>query len=1267
MMNHPQSNHSNLPNSLMSIDESSEMNSDNETQSYEDHLKAQRNLHRHSFHHSRPTSSSTFHTAVQGPAPPRQKQRMSLREQSTDSAYQKNLQSLASALGQRNSILSDATTTTSLWDTVLESVQADATKAQNDHHDDYNHHHHDDHHGDHHGGHGGKVPHYAPPMQRVFYGKPQVLPHVNWGDLFFDLFFVAAAYNLGSLLISSLNDTDWLRGTVYFVGIFGALFQTWYSDLAFSSRYTVLDQVHHLIWGLKFFSVAGAMVFITPISLMADAHSFETIGFIAAILFEALISMGLTIEVYFKAVGDRTPIENHSWRTIQNYHLPTVVMYTTALVLAILAYPKDEDESTYDTTADYYGNSENSTAATYGTRRELAAASDFSCSSGSRLLVVRMLGAAEVECPDDGRRFLAAAAATDDDCSCHTGALLEMRDLPLGIICFTYFFNISFSLMKSMFLASGDQTNIRDRFVPNNLDYVIHRYGEWIMLMIGESVLSLLIVETIESSDYFIIASLGVLNVMCVHTLIFESQPSTSSGHAIFRSFNGQLTFGLLVQVLSMGLIAFGVCFKIMLSTVLAEASSYGRRLAGSVSVSNEMTASLFSISLTVVLISLELMLVTHKGMTETFQRLWKNRDGGSKGINKKIHKPLLALTIAKGGLIIFVATLSQWENELTEISWIGLLVVFGMLASRVIAWGLVHKEDEIRELFSNGLNAMMPKKQKAGHPGPTSLNDIEEANDISMEIATNRDTWDNLDDCVVVCGKGGSIKYANKTALAEFGYTSENNMIGKNIDTVASNHHRENDRRKAFQDIGKLESHRESWDDSMDIVVVIDRKGVIQYANSMTFQEFGYDSEEELVGKDISELVGGGEAMNHGNYMKSMEGGKVPSKVIGHHRASSNKSGKKRLLYAKRKDGTEFPCMIGLKPIGPNYIAGFIKNLSDLSSIPNYNKEEFLTAASEGNVEEVKRLLAHSTSVLSINEGDYDKRTALHLAADYGHEEVIQLLCEAGADANVVDRWGNRPLDDAIRGRHSDCVHLLKKLGAQRGLKPTVSDLIAASAKGATDEVRIILEEGDADMNGCDYDGRTSLHLASCEGHAQVVEVLCEAGSNIDATDRWNRTPLDEAELRGNMACKEKLLHFGAKGKSRSTDSDTDSDSVGLPEVLEETADSIIVSNYDGVIQKLNRTALAAFGYKSDAELVGHNITLLMRDEYAGRKSFGGSPQTQRISHGSHKSGSTFPCIINERKDEHRQLIISYIKDVSDLTMRGSITISSINRQLAS
>ena len=45
-------------------------------------------------------------------------------------------------------------------------------------------------------GHGSRTPWYDPPIQRQRWDEDQILPHINWGDLFFDLFYVGAAFNL---------------------------------------------------------------------------------------------------------------------------------------------------------------------------------------------------------------------------------------------------------------------------------------------------------------------------------------------------------------------------------------------------------------------------------------------------------------------------------------------------------------------------------------------------------------------------------------------------------------------------------------------------------------------------------------------------------------------------------------------------------------------------------------------------------------------------------------------------------------------------------------------------------------------------------------------------------------------------------------------------------------------------------------------------------------------------------------------------------------
>ncbi|KAM4698662.1 glutaminase kidney isoform, mitochondrial isoform 1-T1 [Rhinophrynus dorsalis] len=97
---------------------------------------------------------------------------------------------------------------------------------------------------------------------------------------------------------------------------------------------------------------------------------------------------------------------------------------------------------------------------------------------------------------------------------------------------------------------------------------------------------------------------------------------------------------------------------------------------------------------------------------------------------------------------------------------------------------------------------------------------------------------------------------------------------------------------------------------------------------------------------------------------------------------------------------------------------------------------------------------------------------------------------------------------------------HFAKKLdprreGGDQRVKSVINLLFAAYTGDVSALRRFALSA--MDMEQRDYDSRTALHVASAEGHVEVVRFLLEACKvNPFPKDRWNNTPMDEA------------MHFG-------------------------------------------------------------------------------------------------------------------------------------------
>lgn len=80
-----------------------------------------------------------------------------------------------------------------------------------------------------------------------------------------------------------------------------------------------------------------------------------------------------------------------------------------------------------------------------------------------------------------------------------------------------------------------------------------------------------------------------------------------------------------------------------------------------------------------------------------------------------------------------------------------------------------------------------------------------------------------------------------------------------------------------------------------------------------------------------------------------------------------------------------------------------------------------------------------------------------------------------------------------------------------QTALYPSI--LCSITAKGDLEKLEVMRQFG-AYLSSCDYDLRTPLHIAACEGNVRVVEYLLRKGASVHMRDRDHSTPLMSAVL---------------------------------------------------------------------------------------------------------------------------------------------------------
>jgi ankyrin len=184
------------------------------------------------------------------------------------------------------------------------------------------------------------------------------------------------------------------------------------------------------------------------------------------------------------------------------------------------------------------------------------------------------------------------------------------------------------------------------------------------------------------------------------------------------------------------------------------------------------------------------------------------------------------------------------------------------------------------------------------------------------------------------------------------------------------------------------------------------------------------------------------------------------------------------------------------------------------------------LSTAARYGYEEIVCLLLSAGAVVAPR--DFDYASPLHWAVWNDQERMIGLLVDHGADVEATDAHNKTPLHWAARDGHIRALEVLLDRGAKvdgRGSRRTTALTIAAARDNGI--ARLLLKRN-ANIDARDRYDRTPLHIAAQYGVANNVRDLLENGADPTVTTKHGYTPVSLAVQHSNRTAVLALLGGG-------------------------------------------------------------------------------------------------------------------------------------------
>jgi ankyrin repeat protein len=150
-----------------------------------------------------------------------------------------------------------------------------------------------------------------------------------------------------------------------------------------------------------------------------------------------------------------------------------------------------------------------------------------------------------------------------------------------------------------------------------------------------------------------------------------------------------------------------------------------------------------------------------------------------------------------------------------------------------------------------------------------------------------------------------------------------------------------------------------------------------------------------------------------------------------------------------------------------------------------------------------------------SVNERDKDGQTPLHLASKMGHISVVNRLVD-----------GEYHFSPSISRGLTTFVDSSSLMSMAKSVLPMIA--------------RILISYNGASVNEKDYSRRTPFHLASRNGHLNVLNRLVELGASVNEITYAGWAPLHLASANGHLNVINRLAELGAYVNEKANDGET-------------------------------------------------------------------------------------------------------------------------------